>query len=666
MTDKIMRSFTARTVAFLTAVLFFCGEALGVGDTPISGLRLMSDASGGNYNFTNLNSLAATNINAGTITAGSLIVTNITSSNVYTKTEIDSKLTNTGEWNTAYGWVNNNSNVVASAFQSTGGVISGDVTIIGNTYLEGDAYVANLYVTNIWVTNLWYTITNLAVHGDGYITGSLSVSNGLSVTGGLFMGSASIDTNYNGFVINTNMNPSVSNTFSLGSSNMPWKDLYLGSNSIYMANTKVLSFSNGTLIADAGMSNTAGSTYSPTGTFLVITGGGAGITNLNASNLVSGIVSLSLLPSVVVTNNGTNLTLSGSFTGNGSGLTNLPVSTVNQSPLTNNLNGAGYTISNASFVGNGSGLTNLPVSTVNQSPLTNNLNAATYSITNLNGIGFTNGIVESSGTLNGTATTIRALGGTNYYDILAASSITDSTIVTNILSGSNTYVIGQGTANMTVGVLPNPTFSAITVATNGAANTNLVTGSVVWTNSSGSVGMNPVFASVTTTGTTGFVGNGVGVTNVGKIRVPTFQVENLPPSTNIVVTHDSVITFAFTNNIKDAFSGYDTNTGMYTLPASYPGIYVAKGSFCFGAGSNVNMQAGFWEITADSTTNLIGVSQLQSPSNGNLTCTVESRFIYYTGGVWRVYPYVYSNVYNNFLTNLPGRVWWKVKYEGAQ
>jgi len=65
-----------------------------------------------------------------------------------------------------------------------------------------------------------------------------------------------------------------------------------------------------------------------TNTFIagVINGNGGGLTNLNAAKLSSGTIPLAQLPSQVVTNNSTSLTLNGTFNGNGFGLTNLNAS----------------------------------------------------------------------------------------------------------------------------------------------------------------------------------------------------------------------------------------------------------------------------------------------------------------------------------------------------
>jgi hypothetical protein len=70
-------------------------------------------------------------------------------------------------------------------------------------------------------------------HGDGSITAG----------GGFWIGANGIYSNINGFVCNTNFIPASSNAYDLGTVAMPWRDLYLGSNSVYMGSTKVLSLS---------------------------------------------------------------------------------------------------------------------------------------------------------------------------------------------------------------------------------------------------------------------------------------------------------------------------------------------------------------------------------------------------------------------------------------
>jgi len=67
--------------------------------------------------------------------------------------------------------------------------------------------------------------------------------------------------------------------------------------------------------------------------YLVVTNApalnGSAITNLNASQLTAGTVSLALLPGAVVTNNETGLNLAGTFCGNGAGVTNVDLLALN-------------------------------------------------------------------------------------------------------------------------------------------------------------------------------------------------------------------------------------------------------------------------------------------------------------------------------------------------
>ena len=62
---------------------------------------------------------------------------------------------------------------------------------------------------------------------------------------------------------------------------------------------------------------------------------GSGIINLNASQLTSGTVSLAQLPGVVVTNNATGITMTGTFNGTGTGLTNVPAAAITGGLTTN-------------------------------------------------------------------------------------------------------------------------------------------------------------------------------------------------------------------------------------------------------------------------------------------------------------------------------------------
>lgn len=148
MTEKKGWNKLGGMAAVAAMLLLFCGEAFGVGDTPISGLRLTSSADGGWYNFTNLNfvvssNMVATNASFGSITLGGVTLTNWPTSAV---------------WGSITGSLNNQTDlwnyVSAAAYRSSNNTYSA-----GTTQAFAFATVTNNASTNIDVVN-WQTMTN--------------------------------------------------------------------------------------------------------------------------------------------------------------------------------------------------------------------------------------------------------------------------------------------------------------------------------------------------------------------------------------------------------------------------------------------------------------------------------------------------------------------------
>jgi len=110
-------------------------------------------------------------------------------------------------------------------------------------------------------------------------------------------------------------------------------------------------------------------------------GNGSGLTGLNASQLANGSITLTQLPTSLVTNGASGVTLAGSFTGNGSGLTGLNttqlsgVMTLAQLPsslVTNGESGVNLTGSfSGSFSGNGANVSNVNAAALNGLNATN-------------------------------------------------------------------------------------------------------------------------------------------------------------------------------------------------------------------------------------------------------------------------------------------------------
>ena len=134
--------------------------------------------------------------------------------------------------------------------------------------------------------------------------------------------------------------------------------------------------SNQTFVASNSFTGTLLATNSANqfaGAFL---GNGGGLTNLNGAQL-TGTIPFGQLPSTLVTNNETGVSLTGTFSGNGGGLTNLsaaqltgmvPVAQLPGAVVTNNETGVSLT---GTFSGSGTGLTNVNAATVSGLNVTN-------------------------------------------------------------------------------------------------------------------------------------------------------------------------------------------------------------------------------------------------------------------------------------------------------
>lgn len=159
--------------------------------------------------------------------------------------------------------------------------------------------------------------------------------------------------------------------------------------------------------------------------------------------------------------------------------------------------------------------------------------------------------------------------------------------------------------------------------------------------------------------------NGMSITNVGYTRQPRFQVALSAPSTSIII-QPTIFTYpVFTNSILDNFNGYSTNTGRYTIPTAYTGLWAWGGQICVGYGSTQNVAFGLEEILPTGATNrYLGISNPKCPY-GNYTLIFPDILINYTGGVHQVFPVCSTDIVTNWITNISGRTWIKAKYEGA-
>ncbi len=191
---------------------------------------------------------------------------------------------------------------------------------------------------------------------DTQLSANVSKLNGTNVFSGT--------NQFNGTAIATNANNQFAGTFTgngVALTNLNASQLNSGTVNDARLSTNV-ALLNGTNVF-VGTNRFAGTVIATNvnnqlvGTF---TGNGATLTNLNASQLTSGTVSLTNLPTtILVTNGQTGVNLTGTFSGNGSGLTNISLTALTVVPLTNNQSGITLT---GTFSGNGGSLTNLNAS----------------------------------------------------------------------------------------------------------------------------------------------------------------------------------------------------------------------------------------------------------------------------------------------------------------
>jgi len=295
--------------------------------------------------------------------------------------------TMTGAGNTASG-----SQSFASNTTGNNNTAYGRLALDANT--TGADNVANGFAALYNNTTGGYNVANgaNALHGNtagnnNTANGFLALNNNDSGHCNTADGQASLSSNTNGGYNTADgcqaLFQNTSGSYNIGLGYMAGYNITTGSSNIDIGNAGVI---NDDKIIRIGTPGIQTSTYIAG----VINGNGSGLTNLNASQLTSGTIPQAQLPSAVVTNNSTGLTLNGTFAGNGSGLTSLNASqlttgTIPQTQLPSAVvtnNATGVTL-NGTFSGNGSGLTGITAAQVGAAASTNTTIWSSLSVTDV-------------------------------------------------------------------------------------------------------------------------------------------------------------------------------------------------------------------------------------------------------------------------------------------
>jgi hypothetical protein len=247
---------------------------------------------------------------------------------------------------------------------------------------------------------------------------------------------------------------------------------------------------SGSARISGGLSVEGGTVSAPS-----FTGNGSGLTSLNATQLI-GPIPLAQLPTNLLTNNATNLNLSGTFTGNGAGLTNLNVAQLPGAVLTNNQIGVTLV---GTFSGNGSGLTNLIstnlTGTITDARLSTNVAWLNTPNPGQPAMGFA---LVSSG---GISSAVVTFGGSGYLTPPAVAvstangsgGIITATISNGVVTALNVINPGSYSVNTSLTIAPPPASQTFN-------------GAMTFANALTATNVNNLFNGA-------FVGNGTGLTN---------------------------------------------------------------------------------------------------------------------------------------------------------
>jgi trimeric autotransporter adhesin len=346
-----------------------------------------------------------------------------------------------------------------------------------------------------------------------------------------------------------------------------------------------------------------------------IFGNGAGLTNLNASQLSSGMIPLAQLPLPVVTNTEINVTLNGAFNGNGGGLTNLnaaqltgsgtlALSVLPASVVTNSETGVTLT---GTFHGNGGGLTNLNAVTLGGSQLSlaasgiqlgTNFNAVVHPI-----------LLKAAGDIN---------HGVGY-----ATSVTNFTAFNPpdgpILWGYGGGALGSMNTGARLGLVWTPT--GVGIGTNAPASALQVVGTITATSFSGNGAGLTNLNAAQLTGSGTFNGNGSGLTGLNASQL-NGETATSGDAANTIVSRDSSGDFS---------AGSVTLNGSLNLPSPV-NIYDDSGSthLLYSAGQNffAGDSAGNWAASGSDNA-AIGFSALTSDTSGEENTAIGSEALFY-------------------------------------
>jgi hypothetical protein len=557
---------------------------LSVGNLSATGNTISSTNTNGAINIT-ANGTGLINLNNNVLITGDLHVTgNITadggnSGNITLGNQTTDTITFAGEVN---------SNILPSA---------------NNTYNLGSALLSwnNLYVNAVSVTNI--TATSITDSGTLSVTGTSTLS------GNTTIGATSANTLTVNASINSNLVPSATNTYNLGSGTVFWNNGYIST------------------INTAGMQITSNSiTATGTNANLQLNANGSGTVYIPSSNLsvtnnatvggTLGVTGTSTLASVGITG---TLTQSGNFTQSSGNFST--TGTINSGAITS------------------TGTLTLPNVTVSGSTITGTTSATNLTLTPYSGQQVE---ITSNAQLDGNTT----VGGTL---VVTGSTTLVNTSITGTLTQTGTF---NQTGNFT-------TSGSATVTGNAVITGQTTVGNIIIA----PTGNTSTITTSTTNSNLNLTGNGTGSVIIEGLSVTSNVIAPTAPNTNIVFSpngtgnfvvntnqsliipvgttgqrpspaSNGMIRYNTTNNRYEGYSGsYWQNLGgvqsidgnTYITPESSPGAGNNVISFYAGGVNTAYIDSTKLYATNFQTSNLSitgnSISALTANTNINITTT---------------------------------------------
>ena len=295
--------------------------------------------------------------------------------------------------------------------------------------------------------------TNLSVAGDTTLSGTLNTHTIPSGTGTLALTS---DIGSNDFgAVGEHLLPSVDDTYDLGSSTKKWRNLYVGGNTIFLDDAKIMKDqTTGQIQMNAGVTNSIAS--------VTVDNGGAGY--LNAPTVTFPLPNNSGVDTAVMSNAGAGYTSAPTVTISAPTTTPARQATATAQLVDDNQNTNTFAVSGITITDTGSGYPTAPTITLSAPPAGGTQATATTTVSARSNGGRPAAAYSSVNPNTGQVTAVTVTAGGSGYSTVPTLTIGSPNVDTTFNStvyndGSNNYYTFMGGVNETLKLIQGQTYT---------------------------------------------------------------------------------------------------------------------------------------------------------------------------------------------------------------